>query len=170
MAPVGPDVGEDNSTVIRPDAEDRKVSDRRPNWDIPPAGRDVSEEKLVDGQTMVDCGADGFVSRPKKGVVYNFPRSNKNFNCVAFAHGKATSHTKNETVGQCQGIITCQHCRFKIRPKTTPAGIQKQLKTLDCFNCKTKSLSHTPCGHMSYRSKHPGRSYTLEGKRRTHRS
>ena len=114
-------------------------------------------------ETMVDCGSSGYVSRPQPGLTYLFPPANKNYDFVAYVRGKALSHTKTTTTAQCQGILACPSCRFRHRPATTQDGIEKQIKTLECFYCKSKTLCHVPCTHQSVRCQHSDGSHTLQG-------
>ena len=133
---------------------------RRPMFDIPAKGEDMSD---CGDATMVDCGELGYVSNPKEGVVYRFPKSNKNSDYVAFVRGKAHSHSPNSTTGKCQGCLQCQYCRYKHKPATTKEGIDKQIKNTHCFNCKTKTLKHIPCSYNSIRTKLTDGTHTLQG-------
>jgi hypothetical protein len=71
---------------------------RRPTFEIPAKGEDMSD---CGDATTVDCGELGYVSNPKKGVLYRFPKSNRNSDDVAFVRGKAHSHSPTSTNGKC---------------------------------------------------------------------
>ena len=61
--------------------DDQRVPKRQEG--IPHAGQDVHSDGRNDDVKEVDCGLDGFVTKPRPGVRYNFPPDNPNFNWVS---------------------------------------------------------------------------------------